>query len=115
VPAAPTSRGSRPSGLLRIATVPIYSVDAVVRRAPALQATPLAGVAAVTLNPSDALAAGLSVGATARVSDGSSSVLLPVRVSTDVPVGGAWVESGHTVVDALAGSGSPLTVTRAEG
>jgi hypothetical protein len=49
------------------------------------------------------------------VSDGSSSVLLPVRVSTDVPVGGAWVESGHTVVDALAGSGSPLTVTRAEG
>lgn len=115
VPAEPASRGSRPPGLLRIATVPIYSVDAVVRRAPALQATPLVGVAVVTLNPSDALAAGLSVGATARVSDGSSSVLLPVRVSTDVPVGGAWVESGYTVVDALAGSGSPLTVSRAEG
>ena len=114
-PGAPSSRASRPSGLLRIATVPIYSVDAVVRRSPALQATPLAGKAAVTLNPSDALAAGLSAGATTKLSDGSSSVLLPVRISTDVPVGGAWVESGHAVVDALAGTGSPLTVSKVEG
>lgn len=112
---APAARGARPGGLLRIATVPIYSVDAVVRRAPALQATPLARQAAVALNPSDALAAGLSQGAMARVSDGATTALLPVSISTAVPVGAAWVESGHAIVDALGSTGTPLTVTRAEG
>jgi NADH-quinone oxidoreductase subunit G len=112
---APAARGVRPSGLLRVATVPIYVVDAVVRRAPALQSTPLARPAAVTLNPSDALAAGLSQGAMARVSDGGTTALLPVAISTAVPVGAAWVESGHAIVDAFGSTGTPLTVTRAEG
>jgi NADH-quinone oxidoreductase subunit G len=109
------ARAPRPQGLLRIATVPIYRVDAVVRRATALQATPLARPATIVLNPSDALAAGLSAGATARVSDGPATVLLPVAVSTAVPVGAAWIESGHSVVDALGPTGTSLTVARAEG
>jgi NADH-quinone oxidoreductase subunit G len=109
------ARASRPAGLLRVATVPIYAVDGVVRRAPALQATPLARSAAVVLNPSDSLAAGLSAGAIARVSDGSATVLLPVVVSGQVPVGAAWIESGHAIVDALGGTGSALTVARVEG
>jgi NADH-quinone oxidoreductase subunit G len=110
-----SARAARPSGLLRVATVPIYAVDAVVRRAPALQATPLARPAAVVLNPSDALAAGLAAGASARVSDGGATVILPVAISTAVPVGAAWVESGHAIVDALGPTGTPLTVARAEG
>ncbi len=114
VAATPGARGARPAGLLRIASMPIYAVDAVVRRAPALQATPLVRPATAVLNPSDALAAGLAAGATARVSDGSATVLLPVGISTAVPVGAAWVESGHAIVDALGPTGTPLTVARAE-
>jgi NADH-quinone oxidoreductase subunit G len=110
-----SARAERPSGLLRVATVPIYAVDAVVRRAPALQSTPLVRPAAVVLNPSDALAAGLAVGATARLSDGAATVILPVAISTAVPVGAAWVESGHAIVDALGSTGAPLIVARAEG
>jgi NADH-quinone oxidoreductase subunit G len=75
----------------------------------------LARPAAVVLNPSDALAAGLAAGASARVSDGGATVILPVAISTAVPVGAAWVESGHAIVDALGPTGTPLTVARAEG
>jgi NADH-quinone oxidoreductase subunit G len=46
-----------PTGLVRIATVPIYKADAVLRRSPALQATPLANKPQIALNPADFLPA----------------------------------------------------------
>jgi NADH-quinone oxidoreductase subunit G len=101
------------SGLSRIATVAVYRADSVLRRSPALQATPLAHPAQVVLNPADFLAAGLTQGGRAKVSDGSDSVELPAFASAGVPVGGAWVELGHSETAALAPNGAGLTVTRA--
>ena len=100
-------------GLTRIATVPIYRSDAVLRRAAALQTHPLTGVAAVGLHPQDALALGLAQGAQARVSGEGGETVLPVVVTRMVPRGSAWVESTWTETSALPPMGAALTVTRA--
>ena len=94
--------------------VPIYRSDAVLRRAAALQAHPLTGVAAVGLHPEDALVLGLVQGAQAKISgeDGGDTVL-PVVVTRAVPRGAAWVESTWTQTSALPPMGATLTVTRA--
>ena len=101
------------TGLQRIATLPIYRSDAVLRRAAALQAHPLTGHCAIALHPQDALALGLNDGARAKVSGGSGEVELPVIVSRVVPRGGAWLEKTWPETRVLPGNGGLLTVTRA--
>jgi NADH-quinone oxidoreductase subunit G len=114
VPAAATvATPKMPTGLIRIATVPVYKSDAVVRRAAALQATPLARAPQVALNPADCQAAGLSARGKARVSDGTNSVELPVVADARVPAGAAWIELGHAETALLAPNGAGLTVTGA--
>jgi NADH-quinone oxidoreductase subunit G len=100
-------------GIARIATVPIYRVDPLVRRAPALQASPLANEAAVRLHPGDARALNLSAGALVRVSDGATEVTLPLETSLAVPHGAAWVEAGHHATAALAPTGAVLSIKAA--
>ncbi len=100
-------------GLERIATVPIYRSDAVLRRCPALQAHPLTGECSIGLNPEDALALGLANGAKAKVSGGTGDVELPVVITRAVPRGGAWVEKTWSETRVLPGNGGVLTVTRA--
>ena len=78
-------------GLERISTVPIYSIDAVVRRAAPLQETPLGCPPGVTLHPQDALALGLGQGGEAQVTGEDCVLELPVRVDSAVPQGGAWI------------------------
>jgi NADH-quinone oxidoreductase subunit G len=107
------SAATKPSGLIRIATVPIYKTDAVVRRSPALQATPLASKPLAALNPADFSAAGLSEGDKAKVADGMNSIELPVVADSRVPPGAAWVELGHAETALLAPNGAGLTVARA--
>jgi NADH-quinone oxidoreductase subunit G len=101
------------TGLERIATVAPYKVDGVVRRAAALQATPVAAPARIVLNPADVLAQGLAQGATVKVSDGTHEATLPLEVSARVPQGAAWVEAGHAETAMLAGTGARLTVAGA--
>jgi NADH-quinone oxidoreductase subunit G len=100
------------AGLQRIATLPIYRSDAVLRRAPALQAHPLTGHCAIGLNPEDALALGLSEGAKAKISGGAGEIELPVIVTRVVPRGGAWIEKTWSETRVLPGNGGMLTVTR---
>ncbi len=99
------------SGLTRIATVPIYRSDAVVRRAPALAATPLATSARIALNPSDLASRNLVAGSEVTVSDGLASARLIAVEDASVPSGGAWIELGHSETAALAPNGAQLTVT----
>ena len=96
----------------RVATVPIYRSDAVVRRATALQQTPLAVPVGLGLNPADAKALGLVTGATARVEDGKVSVELPVTVDRRLPLAAAWIELGHSATRELAGNGSSLRISK---
>jgi len=81
----------------------IYRVDALVRRASALQAHPLTAGPRVTLHPDDASAAGLSTGAMAKVTNAAGTATLPVVVSAAVARGVAWLESGYGATAALGG------------
>ncbi len=100
-------------GLQRVATVPIYRADQVLRRCPALQSHSLTGKATVALNPEDALAFGLAQDASARVCGNGAEAVLPVTVSRAVPRGAAWIESTWPETRVLPPTGAPLTVTRA--
>jgi NADH-quinone oxidoreductase subunit G len=106
-----TNRGQ--GSFVRVATVPIYRSDAVVRRAKSLQAHPLTGHAAVGLNPEDALALGLSADAQAKVSAGDAEATLPVIVTRAVPRGSAWIESTWSQTKSLPPSGSLVSIARA--
>jgi NADH-quinone oxidoreductase subunit G len=108
-----TRRESPGAGLVRVGTVPCYRVDAVVRRATALQASAVARPARVVLHPGDAIAIGLGHGARALVSDGTTEVALPVETSTVVPHGVAWVESAHSETAPLKGTGAQLAIRKA--
>jgi NADH-quinone oxidoreductase subunit G len=103
--AAPTS------SLQRIATLPIYRADAVLRRSAALQAHPLTGECAIGLHPEDALALGLAHGSRAKVVGDSGEVELPVIVTRVVPRGGAWIEKTWPATRPLPPNGGTLTVT----
>ncbi len=83
--ARPTERGLVASMLSSI-----YSCDAVVRRATALQDTPIAAKPTVRLHPEDALGIGVSEGAAVTL----GSVALPVQIDRSVPKGGFIVAAG---------------------
>ncbi|MDE2256921.1 MAG: NADH-quinone oxidoreductase subunit G [Xanthomonadaceae bacterium] len=106
-------RAATGAGLQRVATVPIYRADQVLRRCPALQAHALTGKACVALNPQDALALGLAQDASARVCGNGAEVVLPVVISRAVPKGAAWIESARPETCALPPMGAALTVARA--
>ena len=94
------SDGSRPA-LERIADVPIYACDAIVRRASALQMTadarpPLVGV------PSELAAEkGIVDGAIVRITQGASSVLLPARIDPSLASNVVRVPAGHPLTAGL--------------
>ncbi|MGN6312239.1 MAG: NADH-quinone oxidoreductase subunit NuoG [Rhodanobacteraceae bacterium] len=103
---APQAAGN---AFVRLATVPIYRVDAVVRRSQPLQEHPLNHAPALRLNPEDAAALKLRDGEPARV----NGVALPVVVDAGVPRGCAWIEAGHDATAELPPYGSTLTIEKA--
>jgi len=80
----------------------IYRVDAVTRRAEALQAHPLTSGPRITLHPDDAAKSGLKADAMAKVSNAVGTATLQVVVDDRVASGAAWVESGYGATAALA-------------
>ncbi len=106
------AHSARVDGLERIATVPLYRSDAVVRRAQALQGTPLSLPAHVALHPAAAHARSLADGSMVKVSDGRHEAELPLRLDARVPKDAAWLPGGHSEVAKLRGTGAALTVTR---
>jgi NADH-quinone oxidoreductase subunit G len=100
------------TALVRIATTPIYRVDAVVRRAQALQGTPLGRSPALRLNLESARALGLSAGEIASVADSEHEVRLPVEIDDTVANGAAWIEAGHAETGALGPTGTVLKISR---
>ena len=84
----PATAGS----LMRAADVPIYAVDALVRRAPSLQKTHDAVALAVSINPADAERLDLDDELTSvRVKQGESSAVLKLIIDEGVPAGSAWI------------------------
>ncbi len=104
--------GERPA-LQRIAEVPIYSSDPLVRRAPALQQTadaaaPTARICAATLAQ-----LGIADGAAVRVTQGQGTALLTARADASVPPGCVRVAAAHATTAALGEMFGPINVERA--
>ena len=92
------------SGLWRVSGVPIYAVDAIVRRAKALQQTSWAGPASIHINPKLAQELGLAEAAQAALRQNGAEVILPLALDTAVPTGCVWVPSGVAETAALGPS-----------
>jgi len=112
-PAAPREGRLAPrpaaAGLTRLATWPIYRVDAVLRRAGALNAHPLNRAPAVRVNADEAQRLGLAGAAAVRVAD----AVLPLVVDPAVPDGAAWVEAAQDSTATLPPYGAAITVSKA--
>ena len=96
-------------GIQRIGETPIYSSDALVRRAPALQGTPDAWNGAARLPATLAEKLGVGEGDTITAACGDSQATLPVALDDGLPGGCVWLPVG---VDETAGFGPAFgTVT----
>lgn len=100
-------------GFERVADVPIYSSDAVVRRASALQATadgrvPTARAASATFSQ-----AGVAGGDSVRVRQGDGDAVLVAQIDETVPAECIRVSAAHASTAALGDFFASITVERA--
>jgi NADH-quinone oxidoreductase subunit G len=100
------------SGLQRIAHLPLYAVDATVRRAQALQKTPDADVSALCLHSADAGSLGLAAGGRAMVSEKSGSAQMKVTVSDALAEGAALLSMATAETLPLGAPQGTLTVSK---
>ncbi|RMD80423.1 MAG: NADH-quinone oxidoreductase subunit G, partial [Gammaproteobacteria bacterium] len=89
---APAGQGDGAGeGLERVAPVPLYATDPVVRRAPALQRTRAAREAgAARLHPATARALGLEGAERVALRRGEEQAVLPLVLDEGVPEGAVW-------------------------
>ena len=97
----------------RIADVPIYSADSLVRRAEALQRTADAAPPAASLPTALWQQLGLQSGDKVRVSQGAGSVVLPARLDATLAAGVVRVPAGHADTVALGAMFGPIDVVKA--
>jgi NADH-quinone oxidoreductase subunit G len=100
-------------GLERIADVPIYGSDPLVRRAPSLQQTADARPPVATLPAALWTRLGLHDGERVRVGQGEASVVLPACLDAGMPADVVRVPAGHPHTVALGAMFGSLTVERA--
>ena len=101
-----------PEGLLRVASHPIYSVDAMTRRAEPLQATHDAQQACIRVNATTLAAQGLSDAAEQiRVSQDEVSVVLPLCVDNSLADDVVYLATG---LQESAGLGAPFAPVQLE-
>jgi NADH-quinone oxidoreductase subunit G len=100
-------------GLQRVADVPIYSADAVVRRAASLQKTRDAATPCVKMHGSELRKLGLQSGDLVKVSQGKATVRLAVQADDTLPAGSARVAAGHPATAELGAMSGTITVERA--
>ncbi len=100
-------------GLIRIGNVPLYAVDPLVRRSPALQRTPVvAGAFGVYLHPEEAQSVGLTEGDQVEVGQNGSAVSATVMLDDSVPRGCARIPAGVAGSEALGDQIAPVAVTK---
>ncbi|WP_442776285.1 NADH-quinone oxidoreductase subunit NuoG [Sphaerotilus montanus] len=102
-----------PAGLQRIANVPAYATDLVVRRAPSLQQTADANAPLVALNAALWAQLGLQDGAKVRVKQGEGSVVLPAALDATLAVNTVRVSAGHPSTAVLGAVFGTLSIERA--
>ncbi|MFH0933788.1 MAG: molybdopterin dinucleotide binding domain-containing protein, partial [Pseudomonadota bacterium] len=101
------------SGLQRVADVPIYYSDAVVRRSAPLQATTDGAIPLVWMHGDEMKKLGLESGTVVKVSQGQGSVRLFAAADDGLPVGVVRLAAGHAATAALGAMFGTITVERA--
>ena len=105
---------SLPQGLLRIADVPIYAVDSMVRRAAPLQATKDATAASCLRANSNTLKKyNLADGARVTVAQGSGEATVTVVTDERLPDEAVYLPAGIIETQGLDGSFSPIRLAQA--
>jgi NADH-quinone oxidoreductase subunit G len=99
-------------GLERITDVPIYSADALVRRAPALQHTADAAAPVVGVSAARAQQLGVQAGDSVRVTQGQASAVLPVRIEPLLADNAVRVPAGHPLTAALGPMFGPISIEK---
>jgi len=100
-------------GLQRVSEVPIYSTDAVVRRAASLQQTHDAAMPVVTMHSSELARLGVHAGDSVKVTQGNASVRLQVQANDGQAARTARVAAGHAATAALGAMFGTISVERA--
>jgi len=100
-------------GLERVADVPIYATDSLVRRAPALQLTADARAPQVGLPTAVWQQLGLAEGDRVLVAQGQAAVVLPARLEPTLDARSVRVAAGHPATQVLGPMFGPLTVEKA--
>jgi NADH-quinone oxidoreductase subunit G len=100
-------------GLYRIGNVPIYALDALVRRAPALQRSACAGAFGVYLNPEEAAGMGVADGDRVAVRQDGSAVEARVVIDEAVPRGCSRIPAAVAGSEALGAQIGPVSVAKA--
>ena len=109
---APSTSPSTP-GLQRVADVPIYASDALVRRAISLQLTADARGPLVGLPTALWQQLGLQAGAKVRVTQGEGTAVLAAREDTTLAAGSVRVAAGHQSTAALGAMFGTVQVEKA--
>ena len=102
-----------PEGIERIASVPIYAADPLVRRSQPLQATRDGGFAGVALSPATIERIGLADGGSAEVRQGGSSIVLGVVADRRIPDGCAFLPVGLAATATLDVGDSSVVLGKA--
>ena len=112
-PGKPERPQTMAKGLERIADVPIYFSDAIVRRSPPLQATRDAKPPKVRANARTLQSLGIAGGDKTRVQQGDASALLEVALDESIADGVVQVSAAHESTATLGAMFGPITLERA--
>ncbi len=101
------------SSLERVADVSIYATDAIVRRAPALQATNDAAVPQAWLSAELAARLGVAAGDQVKVAQGEGSAVLVAAIAENLPANVVRVAAGRQETAALGAMFGAISVEKA--
>jgi len=104
---------TKPNGIERVADVPIYFADPLVRRSAPLQATADASAPTARMHGSLFDELRLSAGAQVKVGQGGGAAVLTARVDAAVPPGVVRIAAGHAATCDLEGMSGAVTIERA--
>jgi NADH-quinone oxidoreductase subunit G len=97
----------------RVADVPIYFTDSIVRRAPSLQKTHDAAAPRAWMSSAAMSKLGLTAGARVKVKQNGGEALLELACDDRLPATCVRVAAGHATTAGLGAMSGSLTVERA--
>ena len=104
---------AKAQGIQRVADVPVYAADALVRRAVSLQKTRDAATPCVKMHGSELQKLAVQSGDSVTVTQGKATVRLTVQSDDTMPAGTARVAAGHPATAELGAMFGTITVERA--